>query len=68
MIMAEWFGRSLKYTGDKCPNCGRVRVELYENGKRVCEKCQWCIEDEEYVDAGGWWKEEERDAFVENQL
>jgi hypothetical protein len=29
------------YTGDECKNCGRVRVELWENGDKVCEKCNW---------------------------
>lgn len=41
-------GECLDYTGEECPNCGRVRVEMWSCGKRICEKCHWCIEDEEY--------------------
>lgn len=36
------------YTGDSCPNCGRVRVMLGADQKRRCEKCCWCIEDGNY--------------------
>jgi len=36
------------YTGNKCPNCGRVRVCLCGNGKRRCEKCNWIIEDNSF--------------------
>ena len=31
-----------------CPNCGRQRVCLCDNGKHRCDKCNWVIEDEEY--------------------
>lgn len=34
-------GKCLGYTGDKCTKCGRVRVEAWENGDKVCEKCYW---------------------------
>ena len=27
------FGKCLGYTGTPCPNCGRYRIELYENNK-----------------------------------
>jgi ribosomal protein L37AE/L43A len=47
--MTSW-GKCLGYTGTACPICGRYRLELYENGKRVCEKCNWCIEDGTYRD------------------
>ena len=47
--MTEW-GRCLGYTNTQCPNCGRYRVELFENNKRVCEKCSWCIEEDRYID------------------
>lgn len=33
-----------------CPNCGRYRLENYENGKQVCEKCNWCPQENDYVD------------------
>lgn len=46
------------YTGDKCPKCGRVRVLMTESGKRVCEKCLWIIEDQEYAD---YYEDEEND-------
>jgi len=36
------------YSGDDCPNCGRHRVMVGDDGKRRCEKCCWCIEDDEY--------------------
>lgn len=38
------------YTGETCPNCGRVRVLMTESCKRVCEKCKWIIEDQVYAD------------------
>lgn len=43
-------GKCLGYVEEPCPNCGRVRVERYSGGKHICEKCNWCIEDEEYFD------------------
>lgn len=36
------------YNGEKCPNCGRQRIMIVQDGKRQCEKCQWCIEDNNY--------------------
>lgn len=41
-------GEYIGYTGEDCPNCGRNRVEAWTCGKRICEKCHWCIEDENY--------------------
>ena len=38
----------LYYLETKCPNCGRLRVEHWSNGKDICEKCLWCIQDEDY--------------------
>ena len=43
-------GENLGYIGEPCPNCGRVRVIAYSGGKHICEKCAWCIEDNEYFD------------------
>lgn len=40
----------LKYVGHRCPNCGRIRVEVWSNGWHICEKCNWCIETQDYVD------------------
>ena len=58
------FGKRLKYTGTPCPNCGRYRLELYENNKRVCEKCNWCVEDEEYVDVWEEWEEDQLGEYL----
>lgn len=41
-------GKCLGYTPEECPNCGHVRVERWSCGKRICEKCHWCIEDEDF--------------------
>lgn len=43
-------GKCLGYVSEPCPNCGRVRVEKYSGGKHICEKCSWCVEDDEYFD------------------
>ena len=57
--LGVWLG----YTGECCPNCGRVRVEEWSCGKRICEKCNWCIEDENYVFDD--WDDEEEDWYFE---
>lgn len=36
------------YTGESCPKCGRVRVEEYTDGTKVCEKCQWNLTINDY--------------------
>lgn len=36
------------YTGDTCKNCKRVRVELWDNGNKICEKCFWDQDKNEY--------------------
>lgn len=48
MIIPNNFGKCLGYDREPCPNCGRLRLENYENGKQVCEKCMWCPQDNEY--------------------
>ena len=48
--MAEKWGKCLGYVNRPCPSCGRVRLEAYENGKEVCQKCGWCPQDGEYID------------------
>ena len=47
LIMSK-LGELIGYTGEPCPNCGRYRVESWGCGKRICEKCHWCIEDQDY--------------------
>lgn len=48
-------GKLVGYTGNKCPNCGRLRVERYESGLEICEKCNWCEQTKSY-----WLDWEER--------
>ena len=31
-----------------CPNCGRHRIMKGNDNKHRCEKCCWCIEDNDY--------------------
>ena len=47
--MSLW-GKYLGYSSERCPNCGRVRLENYENGKQICEKCQWSPQEQRYID------------------
>ena len=32
-------GELLGYIGHPCCNCKRIRVEIYDNGNLICEKC-----------------------------
>ena len=32
-------GELLGYIGHPCCNCQRIRVEIYDNGNLICEKC-----------------------------
>lgn len=41
-------GDCLGYIDKPCPNCGRLRVEFWSCGKKICEKCGWCIQDNDY--------------------
>ena len=43
---AEWAG--IEYVNQACPSCGRHRVEICQNKKHICEKCNWVIEDSKY--------------------
>lgn len=38
------------YTGEPCTHCGRMRVEEYKSGTKVCEKCNWNQDTNNYVD------------------
>ncbi len=46
----------LHYVDMDCPECGRHRVELWSNGKHICEKCRWCAEDKSYYWEEDLWK------------
>lgn len=41
-------GILIGYTGEACPKCGRYRIEQWSRGRRVCEKCHYCLEDDDY--------------------
>lgn len=56
--MSGW-GEWLGYSSKPCPKCGRYRLERYENGKEVCEKCEWCPQDSTYIDRELMYAEEE---------
>jgi len=38
------------YIEESCPHCGRQRVMTGDDGKHRCEKCCWCVEDNNYDD------------------
>jgi hypothetical protein len=44
----EKYGHVLSYTNKRCINCGRMRVELWSSGKRICEKCHMNQDTKEY--------------------
>ncbi|WP_342505652.1 hypothetical protein [Sporosarcina sp. FSL K6-2383] len=44
----ESLPKPIKYVSDECVKCGRVRVELYDNGHLICEKCNWSHTTNEY--------------------
>ena len=50
-------GKDLGYVGYCCPNCGRVRVIAYSGGRHICEKCNWCIEDNAYFNWDKYFEE-----------
>lgn len=45
------YGKCLGYSETPCPNCGRLRLEQYESGKDICEKCYWCPQEQRYVES-----------------
>lgn len=47
-IIRLWRPATNHYTGEPCPNCGRNRLMLCNNGKTRCEKCNWIVDDKEY--------------------
>lgn len=57
MKKGDWLG----YVHKICPNCKRRRVELWSNGhKEICEKCGWCIQDNDY------FVEEDEQHYMDN--
>lgn len=46
--LSSGLGKCFGYSDKPCPNCGRMRLEYWSCGKHICEKCHWCIEDNEY--------------------
>ena len=58
--MSEW-GKCLGYTGTPCSNCGRYRLERYKNGKEVCEKCEWCPQEKQYINRERMYSLEENE-------
>lgn len=52
-------GKYLGYSPKPCPECGRYRLERYERGKEVCEKCGWCPQLKVYVDREEVYEEAE---------
>lgn len=39
----------LGYSETPCPECGRFRVELWSDGKSICEICHWSIDEGRYI-------------------
>lgn len=46
--MMRNLGEYLGYVNKDCPNCGRHQVEGWSSGIEICEKCNWCIQDNCY--------------------
>lgn len=44
----HWSHQGADYDGTTCENCGRPRVLLYANGRRICEKCNWDQDAHDY--------------------
>lgn len=40
--------KPIKYVSQQCDKCERVRVEVYDNGHLICEKCNWNHTTNEY--------------------
>lgn len=45
----HWSKQGADYDGSECRNCGRVRVLKYDNGRRICEKCNWDQATDDYA-------------------
>lgn len=42
-------GKNLGYIDKDCKNCGRQRVEKFENGYEICEKCHYEQNKDVYI-------------------
>lgn len=52
-------GEIIKYLSEPCINCGRIRVELYTSGSKICEKCGFDQEKNDfYSNEWGHWIDE----------
>ena len=38
----------VEYIDEECVSCGRYRVEMYTDGRKVCEKCHYNQETNEF--------------------
>jgi ribosomal protein L37AE/L43A len=45
----HWSHKGSNYDGTDCENCKRERVLIYENGRRICEKCNWDQDSGDYA-------------------
>ena len=48
--MSKDRGKYIGYIDKECSNCKRNRVERWENGDEICEKCGWNQKTKEYDD------------------
>lgn len=39
----------LGYSETPCPECGRLRVEVWSNGRQECEICHWSPVEWRYI-------------------
>lgn len=63
--MMDALGKSLGYTGEECPNCGRIRVEAFENGLEICDKCNWSKQLNDYFDWNAYMDEKMRCEYTD---
>lgn len=66
--MAAQIGVPAGYTGYNCPKCGRLRLETYTCGRRICEKCRWCVEEQRYIDESEFVVDTSEDWLLEDQI
>lgn len=63
MKMLECLG----YTGENCINCGRLRVEKWSNGLRICEKCNYDQDKKEYsTEINDYFKEKLEKEYLDS--